>query len=153
VPNEVSETCLVRITDTENGELTDTSDAVFTITDVPVIIVTSPNGGESWVVGSSHDITWLSAGGVGDVKIEYTTDYGTTWIEVVASTENDGTYTWIVPDTLSNVCLVRISEAEDGDPVDSSDMIFSITATTGPPAMTTGPPAIKKRGTGSGGPN
>jgi hypothetical protein len=153
VPNEVSETCLVRITDTENGELTDTSDAVFTITDVPVIIVTSPNGGESWVVGSSHDITWLSAGGVGDVKIEYTTDYGTTWIEVVASTENDGTYTWIVPDTLSNVCLVRISEAEDGDPVDSSDMIFSITATTGPPAMTTGPPTIKKRGTGSGGPN
>jgi hypothetical protein len=153
VPNEVSETCLVRITDTENEELTDTSDAVFTITDVPVIIVTSPNGGESWVVGSSHDITWLSAGGVGDVKIEYTTDYGTTWIEVVASTENDGTYTWIVPDTLSNVCLVRISEAEDGDPVDSSDMIFSITATTGPPAMTTGPPAIKKRGTGSGGPN
>jgi len=153
VPNEVSETCLVRITDTENEELTDTSDAVFTITDVPVIIVTSPNGGESWVVGSSHDITWLSAGGVGDVKIEYTTDYGTTWIEVVASTENDGTYTWIVPDTLSNVCLVRISEAEDGDPVDSSDMIFSITATTGPPAMTTGPPVIKKRGTGSGGPN
>jgi hypothetical protein len=153
VPNTVSETCLVRITDTENGDLTDTSDAVFTITDIPVIIVTSPNGGESWVVGSLHNITWLSAGGVGDVKIEYTTDYGTTWIEIVASTENDGTYAWIVPDAVSDTCLVRISEAEDGDPVATSNSIFSITATTGPPAMTTGPPAVKRRGAGSGGPN
>jgi hypothetical protein len=146
VPNTVSETCLVRITATENGDLTDTSDAVFTITDTPVIIVTSPNGGESWIVGSSHNITWLSAGGVGDVKIEYTTDYGTTWIEIVASTENDGTYAWIVPDAVSNVCLVRIGEAEDGDPSDTSNVIFSITAATGHPA-------VKRRGVGSGGPS
>jgi len=139
VPNDVSETCLVRITDTENGDVSDTSDAVFTISDKPVIIVTSPNGGESWLVGSSHDITWLSAGGVGNVKIEYTTDYSTTWIEIVGSTENDGTYTWVVPNTVSNVCLVRISEAEDGDPTDTSDMIFSIKA---PPS----PPFVKKKG-------
>ena len=97
-------------------------------------------------MGSSHNITWLSAGGVGNVKIEYTSDYGTTWIEVVASTENDGTYAWIVPDAVSDICLVRISEAEDGDPSDASNMIFSITAATGPPAM-------KKQGAGSGGPN
>jgi hypothetical protein len=144
VPDAVSETCYVRITDTENGDLTDTSDAVFTITDEPVIFVTSPNGGESWVVGSSHDITWLSAGGVGNVKIEYSTDNGTTWIEIVDSTENDGIYAWTVPDAVSNVCLVQISEAEDQDPLDTSDSIFSIIAATGPPAM-------KKQGTGSGG--
>ncbi len=132
VPNTVSENCLIRITDTENGDLLDTSDAVFTISDAPVIFVTSPNGGESWAVGSVHDITWLSAGGVGDVKIEYSTDNGTTWVEVVASTENDGTYAWVVPDTVSNVCLVRISEAEDGDPSDISDMIFSITTVPSP---------------------
>ena len=146
VPNEVSETCLVRITDTENGDLADTSDAVFAISDAPVIIVTSPNGGESWVVGSSHEITWVSGGGVGDVKIEYTTDYSTTWVEIVGSTANDGTYTWIVPDAVSNVCLIRISEAEDADPSDTSDMIFSIVAASDSPGM-------KKKGVRSGGPN
>jgi hypothetical protein len=146
VPNTVSETCLVRITDTENGDLTDTSNAVFTITDAPVIFVTSPNGGENWLVGSSHDITWLSGGGVGAVRIEYTTDYGTTWIEITASTENDGTYAWIIPDAVSSVCLVRISEAEDGDPSDMSDMIFSIVAEPNPTN-------VKRRDAGSGGPN
>ena len=37
---------------------TDTSDAVFSIVAVPAITVTSPNGGESWEVGSVHNIAW-----------------------------------------------------------------------------------------------
>ena len=92
------------------------------------ITVTSPNGGEVLYVGLTKNITWLSVGGVGNVKIEYSTDNGTTWIEIVASTENNGTYAWIVPDAVSNTCLVRISEAEVGDPSDASDAIFSITS-------------------------
>ena len=128
VPDEASTTCLVQISEAEDGDPSDTSNAAFTISNAPVIIVTSPNGGESWPVGSAKNITWLSAGGVGNVKIEYSTDYGTTWIEIVASTENNGTYAWIVPDAVSNTCLVRISEAEDGDPSDTNDTVFSITS-------------------------
>jgi len=128
VPDAASTTCLVRISEAEDGDPSDTSNAAFTISNAPVIIVTSPNGGESWPVGSAKNITWLSAGGVGNVKIEYSTDYGTTWIEIVASTENNGTYAWIVPDAVSNTCLVRISEAEDGDPSDTNDTVFSITS-------------------------
>ena len=44
----------------------DTSDNAFTITSgpvTPVLTVTSPNGGESWVQGSTHTITWTSVGG------------------------------------------------------------------------------------------
>jgi hypothetical protein len=128
VPDAASTTCLVRISEAEDGDPSDTSNAAFTISNAPVIIVTSPNGGESWPVGSAKNITWLSAGGVGNVTIEYSTDYGTTWIEIVASTENNGTYAWIVPDAVSDTCLVRISEAEDGDPSDASDTVFAITS-------------------------
>jgi hypothetical protein len=128
VPDAASTTCLVQISEAEDGDPSDTSNAAFTISNAPVIIVTSPNGGESWPVGSAKNITWLSAGGVGGVKIEYSTDYGTTWIEIVASTENNGTYAWIVPDAVSDTCLVRISEAEDGDPSDASDTVFAITS-------------------------
>jgi len=106
------------------------------------IAVTAPNGGESWQVGSGQDIAWITGGAVGNVRIEYSTDNGTNWIEIVASTENDGTYTWIVPDTASTECLVRISEADDGDPSDTSDAVFSIIAATPSFAMMPGTPNL-----------
>jgi hypothetical protein len=128
VPNIVSDSCLIRISEID-GEPMDMSNSVFSITaPTPLsITVTSPNGGETLEVGSSHNITWTSTGNVGDIKIEYTTDSGTTWTMIVSSTTNDGTYTWIVPNNLSDDCLVRISEI-DNDTIDYSDSVFSIVA-------------------------
>ena len=37
---------------------------------VPAITVTSPNGGERWSVGSTHDITWTQTGLTGTVTID-----------------------------------------------------------------------------------
>ncbi|MFC2161640.1 SBBP repeat-containing protein, partial [Acidobacteriota bacterium] len=128
VPNSQSVQCLVRIGEASDGSPVDNSDAIFSIVPVPAITVTSPNGGENWVVGSAHNITWTSEGTVGDVKIEYSTDNGTAWTEIVNPTANDGTHPWTVPSTMSVMCLVRISEAADGNPVDTSDGVFSITA-------------------------
>jgi len=127
VPYTTSSDCLVRISDVD-GSPVGVSDASFSIVDdgVPRIIVTSPNGGETLLAESSHEITWLTTGTVGDVKIEYSTDNGTTWADVIASTENDGSHSWDVPTTVSNQCLVRISEALDGDPTDTSNSTFSI---------------------------
>ena len=146
IPDTVSETCLVRISEVENSDLAGTSEAVFTITNEPIIILTSPNGGERWPVGSTQIITWITGGTVGDVKLEYSTDSATTWIEIAASTENDGSYTWIVPDAVSDTCLIRISEAEDGLPADTNDALFSIVPATPQPAM-------KQRVAKLGGPN
>ena len=104
----------MRVSETD-GSPTDTSDAVFSIVPVPAITVTSPNGGESWEVGSAHNITWTSVGTVGNVMIEYSTNNGSTWTTIVASTANDGTHPWTVPDTPSTTCRVRVSET-DGSP-------------------------------------
>jgi hypothetical protein len=86
--------------------------------------LTSPNGGEIWAAGSLHDITWK--GTSGPVKLEYSTDDGSTWTTIVSSTDNDGNYGWSVPNTPSSQCRVRISHAADGNPVDSSDAAFLI---------------------------
>ena len=86
--------------------------------------VTSPNGGEIWEPGTLHDITW--AGIAGPVRIEYSTDDGSNWLTIAASTDNDGIYSWTVPDTPSASCRVRVSESADGDPVDTSDGTFMI---------------------------
>lgn len=97
------------------------------------ITVNSPNGNENWTSGDSQSITWDSIGSVDRVNIDYSTDNGSHWIEVVAGTENDGEFTWIVPATISSTCLVRISDA-DSATNDSSNAVFTIKAAT-PPAI------------------
>jgi hypothetical protein len=92
----------------------------------PRIEVISPNGGEDWCVGDSHDITWLSEKFTDDVKIQYSTNGGGSWIDIISSTENDGVYSWTVPNTPSTNCLVRIYDAADGDPYDESNAPFTI---------------------------
>ncbi|KPL03704.1 MAG: hypothetical protein AMJ73_05540 [candidate division Zixibacteria bacterium SM1_73] len=90
-------------------------------------MATSPNGGESWIIEESYDITWISENFTDNVMIEYSADEGVMWDTIIADTENDGLYTWTIPDTPSESCRVRVSDAADGDPYDISDSNFSIT--------------------------
>ncbi|NIN35054.1 MAG: hypothetical protein GTO60_08175, partial [Gammaproteobacteria bacterium] len=124
-----SENCLVRIKGSTDAIIPDTSDAVFSIVSPanPILTVTHPDGGETLVVGNTYEITWSSYGTVGEITIEYSVDSGTNWTEIIASTENDGSFDWVVPDTPADTCLVRVSEI-DGDPVDTSDGVFTIAA-------------------------
>jgi hypothetical protein len=128
IPDTPSDNCLVRVSAVDgDGEPSDVSDQVFSIVlpPSPILTVTSPNGGERLVVGSDYEITWSTVGTVDDVKIEYSTDNGTSWTEIIASTVNSGSHVWPVPDAVSDNCLVRVSET-DGDPSDVSDAVFSI---------------------------
>ena len=129
VPDVPSSSCLVMITDT-NGSLSDTSDAVFIISSVPFITLISPNGGEEWMADSTYAVTWSSAGTSGAVKIEYSTNNGSDWTDVIASTTDDGTYLWSLPDAPSDSCLVMITDT-DGNPSDTSDALFTISSVSG----------------------
>ena len=107
-----------------------TVDGGFTATCVvnvtaPTIILTSPNGGETWPVGSTQNITWTSSGTSGNVRIEYSTNNGSTWTGIISSTPDDGNHQWSVPNTPSTNCLVRISDT-DGSPTDQSNAAFAI---------------------------
>jgi len=126
VPVVASTNCLIRISDMTDGIPEDVSDAPFTITVLPTLTVISPNGGEDWSAASSQTITWSSTGSISDLEIEFSDDGGTGWTAVVASTPNDGSHPWVTPATASDSCLVRISDASDGDPWDQSDALFSI---------------------------
>jgi photosystem II stability/assembly factor-like uncharacterized protein len=86
----------------------------------------SPNGGEVWRPGSSRPIQWTSAG-IDSVKLEYSTDNGSSWIVIVTSApEAMGSYLWTVPSTLSTTCRVRISDCFNGAVTDMSNAMFSI---------------------------
>ncbi len=93
---------------------------------LPDITVVSPDGGESWLVGTTTEHCLENDRDDRDVKIEYSLDNGGHWIEVIATTANNGSYPWIVPATPSSRCLVRISDAANAAVRDASDAVFSI---------------------------
>jgi hypothetical protein len=100
----------------------------FSATFTPnTLTLTSPNGGEVWEAGSAQSVAWTTTGTVGNVKIESSADNGQTWTTIAASAANTGSCPWTVPSAASANCLVRISQAAGGSPMDVSDQRFSIT--------------------------
>src|SRR5438445_12186179 len=73
VPNNISATVRVRVTDVNDSTVSDGSDADFKIRGG--FTVTAPNGGENWTVGTSRAITWTATGTIANVKLEYSMDH------------------------------------------------------------------------------
>ncbi len=88
------------------------------------ITVVSPNGGESWLAGTSYTIMWTS--NISDnVKIELY-KAGNIFYTIANSTSNVGNYLWTIPDTLhsGNDFKVKITSVLDGSINDYSDSGF-----------------------------
>ncbi|HPG40252.1 MAG TPA: Ser-Thr-rich GPI-anchored membrane family protein [bacterium] len=119
----------VRITSVANNTVWDEGNAPFTIADKPAIIVTAPNGGETWLKKSLQVISWSSVGEVGEqVKIDLYKD-GSLLTTVHEATTNDDSLVWIVPDTLvaGDDYRIRITALDDNAVWDESDALFTIT--------------------------
>jgi PKD-like domain/Secretion system C-terminal sorting domain/Ser-Thr-rich glycosyl-phosphatidyl-inositol-anchored membrane family len=125
VPNTSSTGCLIRIYDTNNSCRIDQSDAVFTVTPSGPVLL-SPNGGETLYINCVYPITWTASTFISPVKLEYSTNNGNTWVTIISSTTNNGTYNWTVPNTVSANCLIRASNTSDLSLFDVSDAIFTI---------------------------
>jgi len=94
---------------------------------VQTIVLTAPSGGENWAYNTVHSITW-SAANMANVKIEYKTSPAGPWQLIAASVPGSlGSYDWTVPNTPTTQARVRISDALDAAPFDSSHADFSLT--------------------------
>ncbi|MCF8240874.1 MAG: GPI anchored serine-threonine rich family protein [Melioribacteraceae bacterium] len=123
----------VRISEASSGFPKDESNGIFTVLPQTSVTVTSPNGGEEWLVGEQYEIAWTSIN-VPKVKIEYTLNDGDKWNPVVSDLTNGGYYFWELPQTIeykSTLCKIRVSEYLAEDPeflgaTDESDDFFTI---------------------------
>ncbi|HUU69389.1 MAG TPA: DUF4962 domain-containing protein, partial [Planctomycetota bacterium] len=89
------------------------------------LALAAPNGGEQWEQGTSHEIRWDTTGSPGaNVKLEYNVDAGN-WIEITASTPNDGSYQWTVPNT-PGACRVRVTSTSVPSVTDDGNATFRI---------------------------
>ena len=126
IPNTPSTNCLVRITDVANGLISDVSNVIFTIRQVPSLAVTSPNGGETWDSASSHNIEWTSKA-ITNVKIEFSDNGGGSWKTLVPSIlASLGSFSWTINSLASNNCLIKISDVSNNAVSDISNAVFKI---------------------------
>jgi hypothetical protein len=147
VPNTATSQARVRITAVDNSA-SDSSNANFAITGLAAsLTVTSPNGGESWTVGSSHNITWNSSNMSGLVKLEYFD--GSVWSVISAGTTNDGSEPWTAPATPSSQARIRTTSVSAPSVLDQSDSVFSVVAAATPSVTLTAPNGGENWGVGT----
>lgn len=88
--------------------------------------LTSPKKNDVWFYGANKNITWKAKSSAGNVKIEYSTNLGQDYTQIVASAPNNGTFLWTgIPYIDSNQCLIRITLLSNNQS-DTSTYPFSI---------------------------
>jgi YVTN family beta-propeller protein len=112
----------IKVVSVSSPSVFDTSNANFSI--VQSITVTSPNGGESWAIGSGQNITWSSVGIAGNVNILISRNGGTSWATIISNTPNDGTQSWVVSGTATTRAKLKVVSVSSPTVSDSSNAIF-----------------------------
>ena len=95
------------------------------------VALSSPNGGESWEMGTSHNIIWSDNFDESvSIKLYKSGTYVTT---IVSSTSSDGNYNWTVPGALvpGDDYKIKVSSINDASVYDYSNQDFSITGELG----------------------
>lgn len=94
----------------------------------PSIQLNSPAEDESWVVDSTHNISWSSTGGVGQVKVtlEYSSTGNDPWLNIASDLSSSGSSTWKMPDSIVSNFYVRVTVADSALPPNTASTISQI---------------------------
>lgn len=112
-------------------------------TTIPLKVdVSIPNGGESWIAGSQHQVNWTTSGGTPPLTIRIEYSYNGSLGEYAIQSDgetDDGTYSWSIPNTPSTDCFVRVNVTDSAlvKNWDKSNLSFTILpAEAIPPTIT-----------------
>jgi len=127
VPDTTSTEVQFKASDADSAYVTDTTDSDNTINYAREVTVLAPDGGETWAGGASEDITFHTLG-PDSVKIEYSTDNGSSWLDVIVSLVASGSpYSWLIPSTATIQGLIKVTDVDSIPVYDESNAAFTIT--------------------------
>jgi hypothetical protein len=112
-----------------NNSVTETTSV--TTTNMPVLAITSPNGGETLIGTKTASINWTAPPTAESFKLRYSMNGGLNWNDIDLNVGNTNTYLWNVPDVpfQRTSCLVKV-QAYNGSGIflgsDVSDDFFTI---------------------------
>ena len=123
-PNDFYKVWINSVNDTTVEDYSDTEFSIVTT----AITITSPNGGESWLAGSTEQIT--STDNISDPVMIDLYRGGVFHSNITPSTASDGTYNWSIPYELEGGSDFKVKMTSLGDPnlFDYSDNDFTIVA-------------------------
>jgi photosystem II stability/assembly factor-like uncharacterized protein len=108
-----SEHCRVRITSTIRPELTDMSEADFTLR-APVMTILAPNGGEQLSTGTPFDIHWDAPEHEARVRISLNRSYPDgAWEIINPNAANNGVFSWTTTGPATSTARVRVAAQFD----------------------------------------
>ncbi|MDH5186962.1 MAG: T9SS type A sorting domain-containing protein, partial [candidate division WOR-3 bacterium] len=122
----------VNIFDMNNNgynEIVFSGNGKISIFEIEAVRVLTPNGGQSYLPGDSVLIQWQKfyPPRCDSFSLSYTTDNGRTYQPVLNSIPStESTYNWIVPNTPSESCRVKVTAYGPGTQFDESDALFTI---------------------------
>lgn len=90
---------------------------------VPAVYGVIPSGGETWEVGTEHEIQWDQVF-VPSARLHYSTNNGASWHLLADSAVSP--YAWTVPPLLSNAARIRVSARTDSTVSSASAGPFSM---------------------------
>ncbi|MDI3503422.1 MAG: hypothetical protein PWP64_358 [Candidatus Cloacimonadota bacterium] len=122
--------CLILLESAQFPELySDVSDTYFTITTASpatVVLLHPDSPGLKLQSGREYPISWL-ANQVTAVNLEVSYDWGATWNSIATNLlSTPATYNWVVPDSISTACYLRVSDSQNPSTYDWSDNVFTI---------------------------
>lgn len=120
--------CKIQLSETDHPEAKDESNNMFFVYQLDLI---SPLGGESLEGGNITNIAWESTI-IDEVKIEFSSDNGQTWVTEASVPANDTIYEWTVPNIDSDECFIKLSfPGMPENQYDINEVAFSIYHTVG----------------------
>lgn len=100
-------------------------DSVRVVTGERTIELTAPVSNGKWNAAGTSLIAWNSAF-VADVKIEFSSDNGSTWETIEESiSANRRSYEWDAPNVISDECFVKISDVANPDIMSMNEEAFT----------------------------
>lgn len=142
VPSLNSSNFKVRVTATDAAGNTQTaaSSGTFTVDSTsPVLTLNNLNGGELLKGGSTVSVTWTATDanfGTNPIKLDYTTNNGSSWTSVATSQANSGTYSWVLPSIDSSNVKLRVTATDSAGNVATATSTSPFTIDSTIPSLT-----------------